>query len=89
MSGESKLPIRVPSTFRDGKIAIKKSSVIGTSISFRDLAKLASRRKTERFLADRTGCDERTAARWLSGESRAPATALRLVVVDILSRVEL
>ncbi|MBN9007280.1 MAG: hypothetical protein J0H40_17925 [Rhizobiales bacterium] len=76
------------SNFRGDKSVTKKMRIGADRISFRDLARFAARRKTEQFLADRTGVDERTAKRWLSGKSRATGTAVSVVVADILSRLE-
>jgi hypothetical protein len=75
------------STLRGGKSATRKTQPALTRISFRDLAKLAARRKTEQFLSARTGCDERTAKRWLSGASRAPGEAVYVVLADIFARI--
>lgn len=85
---ESSQPIRLPSNFRGGKSVTKKIQPPKDRISFRDLAKFAARRKTERFLSDRTGCDERTAKRWLSGASRAPGNAISAVLADVLGRLD-
>lgn len=57
-------------------------------ISFRDLAKLAARRKTIQFLCDRVSCDPSTAKRWLSRASRVPDRAIYVVLADIFARIE-
>jgi hypothetical protein len=85
---ESSQRVALRSSFRGGKSVTKKILSPATRISFRDLAKLAARRKTEQFLSDRTGCDERTAKRWLSGASRAPGEAVYVVLADIFSRID-
>ena len=56
-------------------------------ISFRDLAKLASPRKTIEFLVERADCDRSTAKRWLSGRSPASGRAVNVVFADIMSRL--
>lgn len=68
------------------KFAPKKISKPTERISFRDLAKFAVPRKTEQFLVERTGCDTSTAKRWLSGTSRAPASAVFVVCAAIFAR---
>jgi hypothetical protein len=68
------------------KYVLKKTRPVDGRISFRDLAKLASPRKTERFLADKTGSDPRSARRWLRGE-RAPDVAVYAVLADIFARI--
>lgn len=78
-----------PSNFRGRKSAPTKIQRPSERISFRDLAKFAARRKTEEYLVERTGCNGSTAKRWLSGASRAPASALGAVIADIFSRAEL
>lgn len=85
--GESSVPKREPSTFRTDISVLKKIRPSGKRISFRDLAKLASPRKTEQFLADKTGSDPRSARRWLRGD-RAPAGAVYAVLADIFSRID-
>jgi len=89
MSSESVQAKIAPSNPRRRKNAPRNSRPWEGRISFRDIARLASRSKTEQFLVDRTGCDGSTAKRWLSGRSRVPGDALRAVVVDILTRAEL
>ena len=86
--GESSLRTVRASNFQGRKSAPKKIISPAERISFRDLARLAARRKTPQFLVDRTGCDESTAKRWLSGKSRAPADALRVVLADIFARLD-
>ena len=76
------------SNFRGDKSVTKKIRSSGERILFRDLARFAQRRKTEQFLADRTGSDPRTAKRWLSRKSRAPAQAVYAVLADIFARIE-
>jgi hypothetical protein len=88
MAGESKQPFALGSNFQGRKFAPKKIPAPSERISFRDLARLAARRKTPQFLVDRTGCDESTAKRWLSGKSRPPAGALCVVLADIFARID-
>lgn len=78
---------RVPSNFRTDKNVRKNIRSVDRRISFRDLARLAAPRKTEHFLAEKTGSDPRSARRWLRGE-RAPANAVYAVMADIFSRIE-
>lgn len=83
---ESSAPRRAASRLGTDKNVLKKMQPAGKRISFRDLAKLASPRKTEHFLAEKTGSDPRSARRWLRGE-RAPAGAVYAVLADIFSRI--
>lgn len=85
---ESKPSLALPSTFQGRKYAPRKIPLPAERISFRDLAKLAARRKTEQFLTERTGCDPSTAKRWLSGKSRAPDRAVYAVLADIFARFD-
>jgi hypothetical protein len=85
--GESSARRLAPSNFRTDKYVLKKMRTVGKRISFRDLAKLASPRKTEHFLAEKTGSDPRSARRWLRGE-RAPAGAVYAVLADIFARID-
>ncbi len=85
---ESSQRRRAASNFVGGKSVTKKIGLRRDRISFRDLARFAARRKTEQFLSDRTGCDQRTAKRWLSGASRTPGNAVSAVLADILDRLE-
>lgn len=85
--GESRPGGVAPSNRGTDKFVLKKIPVRGKRISFRDLAKLASPRKTEQFLAEKTGSDPRSARRWLRGE-RAPAGAVYAVLSDIFSRID-
>lgn len=87
MSGESSVPKRELSNRRGLKYEPKKIALPKDRISFRDLARLAARRKTQQFLTDRTGCDPSTAKRWLSGKSRAPGEAVYAVLSDIFARI--
>jgi hypothetical protein len=87
MSSESSLRRGAPSTVGTDKDVRKKIANPGQRISFRDLAKLASPRKTEHFLAAKTGSDPRSARRWLRGE-RAPAGAVYAVLADIFARID-
>lgn len=73
--------------FRGRKYAPKKIGPVEERISFRDLAKLAARRKTIAFLVERTGADDSTAKRWLNGKSRVPDTAVYAVLGDIFKRL--
>jgi hypothetical protein len=77
------------SNFQGRKFAPKKIGKPVERISFRALAKFAVPRKTEQFLVDHCGCDASTAKRWLSGASRPPGEALRVVVADILTRIQM
>jgi hypothetical protein len=86
--GESSPAFRAPSNLRGGKFAPKKIELPKQRISFRDLARLAAPRKTREFLSERTGCDDSTAKRWLSGKSRVSGAAVCAVLADVLSRVE-
>ncbi len=86
--GESNPPIVRTSNFRGGKSVTRNTRPARGRISFRDLAKLASPRKTEQFLAERTGTDPRTAKRWLSRKSRAPDRAVYAVLADIFGRID-
>lgn len=85
--GESQQRAARPSTFQRRKFAPRKTQPAGERISFRDLAKLAARRKTQQFLTERTGCDPSTAKRWLSGESRAPDDAIYVVLIQIFTEM--
>jgi hypothetical protein len=87
--GESSAAFARRSNFGADKNVRKKIPVFSRRISFRELARLASPRKTDQFLAHLTGADARTARRWLSGESRATGDAFRAVTADILSRLDL
>lgn len=87
MAGESKLGERAASTRAADIFVRKKVPGLERRISFRELAKLASPRKTEQFLASKTGSDPRSARRWLRGE-RAPAAAVYAVLADIFSRID-
>lgn len=87
MSGESRQGALAPSNPQRRKYAPKKIPKPSERISFRDLAKLAARRKTQQFLTDRTGCDPSTAKRWLSGESRAPDDAIYVVLIQIFTEM--
>lgn len=78
---------RAPSNFGTDKYVRKNIRPVERRISFRDLARLASPRKTEQYLAARTGKDPRSARRWLRGDS-APASAVYAVMADIFSRIE-
>jgi hypothetical protein len=84
MSVESSARIVLRSNRDTDKIVPKKT--LGKKILFRDLARLASPRKTEQFLAAKTGSDPRSARRWLRGE-RAPAGAVYAVLADIFARI--
>lgn len=85
--GESKPRRRLPSNFGTDKFVRKNIRTSQRRISFRDLARLASPRKTEHYLAERTGKDPRSARRWLRGDA-APASAVYAVMADIFSRIE-
>jgi hypothetical protein len=85
--GESSQPALGSSNLARGKFAPKKIGMVDRRISFRDLARFAAPRKTRQFLSARTGCDDSTAKRWLSGKSRAPGSAVCVVLADVLSRV--
>ena len=85
---ESNVPMRAPSNRRGGKNAPKKIGSVDRRISFRDLARFAEPKKTRQFLSARTGCDDSTAKRWLSGKSRVTGAAVLAVLADITSRVE-
>lgn len=85
--GESSGRIAAASTFEGRKFAPKKISTPKERISFRDLAKFASKRKTIEFLCERTGCDASTAKRWLNGASRVPDRAVYALCADIFSRL--
>jgi hypothetical protein len=87
MSGESKQRTRNPSNLRTDIFVRQKIRGAAHRILFRDLARLASPRKTEQFLAAKTGSDPRTARRWLRGD-RAPAGAVYAVLADIFSRID-
>jgi hypothetical protein len=84
---ESSARSRAASNFDTDKYVRKNIRAVGKRISFRDLAKLASPRKTEQFLAEKTGSDARSARRWLRGE-RAPAGAVYAILADIFSRID-
>jgi hypothetical protein len=86
MASESSARIIAASNFQTDKNVRKKTRTLDKRISFRDLAKLASPRKTEHFLAEKTGSDPRSARRWLRGE-RAPAGAVYAVLADIFARI--
>lgn len=88
MRGESKRRGALLSNPDRRKFAPKNIGAGRERISFRDIAKLAARRKTQQFLSDRTGCDPSTAKRWLSGDSRAPAGAVYAVLADIFARID-
>jgi hypothetical protein len=83
---ESSGAIGQQSNFRGGKSATKYLRPDEERISFRDLAKLAWRRKPWVPLAERTGKDQRTVKRWLSRGSRAPDLALAVVWSEIMRR---
>lgn len=85
--GESFARRSPSSNFRTDKYVRKNIRSADRRISFRDLARLAAPRKTEQFLAERTGSDPRSCRRWLRGE-RAPASAVYAVVADIFARIE-
>lgn len=85
--GESSRYTRRLSNRGTDKYVPKKIRAVDKRISFRDLARLASPRKTEQFLADKTGSDPRSARRWLRGE-RAPAEAVYAVLADIFARID-
>lgn len=85
--GESSARRAAASNFRTDKYVRKNIRAADRRISFRDLARLAAPRKTEQFLAERTGSDARSARRWLRGE-RAPASAIYAVMAHIFSRIE-
>ena len=87
MGTESRARRALPSNFRTDKNVRKNFRPGERRISFRDLALLAAPRKTEQFLAEKTGSDPRSARRWLRGE-RAPAGAVYAVTADIFSRIE-
>lgn len=81
--------VRAPaSNDRGRKNAPKNIGTPRERITFRDLARLASRKKTPHFLVARTGADLSTAKRWLSGRSRPPAGAVYAVLGDIFERLE-
>lgn len=88
MRGESKRTGAQASNSRGDTFVTKKIRPRGPRIFFRELARFAYRRKTEHFLAQETGADPRTAKRWLSAKSRAPANAVYAVLADIFSRLE-
>ena len=85
--GESSVRKRAASNFGTDKYVRQNIRPVDRRISFRDLAKLASPRKTEHFLAAKTGSDRRSARRWLRGE-RAPAGAVYAVLADIFARID-
>lgn len=87
MSSESSGRKLAVSNFDTDKNVLKKIRPVDRRISFRDLAKLASPRKTEQFLAAKTGSDRRSARRWLRGD-RAPAGAVYAVLADIFARID-
>lgn len=84
---ESSARRRLPSNRGTDKYVRKNIRTVERRISFRDLARLAAPRKTEHFLAEKTGSDARSARRWLRGE-RAPASAVYAVMADIFARIE-
>lgn len=86
--GESFTGTAAASNFRGDKSVTKKIRVRKDRILFRDLARFARKRNTEIFLAERTGKDPRTAKRWLSGKSRAPAGAVYAIFGDIFDRLD-
>jgi hypothetical protein len=88
MAGESVSRRVRGSNFRGSKNATKKIRGPNERISFRDLARFACGRKTEHFLAERTGKHPSTAKRWLSRKSRAPAAAVYAVMADIFARLD-
>jgi hypothetical protein len=88
MSGESSQRSFARSNRQGRKFAPKKIVLPAERISFRDIAKLAARRKTIQFLVERTGYDDSTAKRWLSGKSRAADRAVYAVLADIFARIE-
>jgi len=90
MAGESNAGIAVGSNRGGRKFAPKKIRSVDERISFRDLALLASRRKTIQFLCDRVDCDPSTAKRWLSSKrtARVPDRAVYVVLADIFARIE-
>lgn len=67
----------------------KKIRSVDRRIPFRDLARFAAPRRTEKFLIQHTGCGRSTAKRWLSGKSRPSGDAVCVVVADILVRLSL
>ena len=73
---------------RGRKSATKKIPTPKERISFRDLAKLAFTRKIVAALVERTGADESTAKRWMSGRSRVPGPVVYRVLGDIFTRME-
>jgi hypothetical protein len=83
---ESRNRASAKSNFRAGKSAIKEILSPAERISFRDLARLARKRKTDFWLSERTGADTRTVLRWMSRETRAPDHALGVVLGEIMRR---
>lgn len=86
MAGESESLSVAASNFRRGKNATQKIRGDEERIHFRDLARLAFKRKTSAILASLLETDVRTAKRWLSRESRAPDHAVTLVLGEIMRR---
>jgi hypothetical protein len=84
---ESQQRKRLPSSLGRLTNEPRKIRAAEQRISFRDLAKLAARRKTQQFLSERTGCDASTAKRWLSGKSRAPDDAIYVVLIQIFTEM--
>lgn len=84
--GESFARRRALSNLRTDKYVRKNIRTSDRRISLRDLARLAAPRKTEHYLAERTGKDPRSARRWLRGDT-APASAVYAVMADIFSRI--
>jgi hypothetical protein len=70
------------------KYAPRKFACPQDRISFRDLVRFAAPHKPVAFLVERTGADESTAKRWMSGKSRPPASAAYRVLGTIIDRLE-
>lgn len=84
--GESQQRGGAASNFRADKNVRKKIRPWEREIPFRDLVQLASPRLADKYLAELTGTDPRTARRWLRDGGGAEK-AMHALTVDILSRV--
>lgn len=72
-----------------GKSAGRVVKLGSERITFGDLARFASPRKTAAWLAHIAKCDVRTAERWLSGSNEPPAEAFGAIMYEIMRRFHL
>ena len=79
----------MPATGENTGSGRKVTKIDGARITFGDLARFASPRKTAAWLAHVGQCDVRTAEKWLSGQHEPPAEAFGAVMFEIMRRYQM